>query len=86
MILDDPFSAVDQKTEREIFSELKRLAKDRIVLLFSHRLALFPETDGVLYLHDGTGIFGTHSQLLKENAEYASLYETQQAGGAAVER
>ena len=86
MILDDPFSAVDQKTEREIFAELKRLAKDRIVLLFSHRLALFPETDGVLYLHDGTGIFGTHSQLLKENAEYASLYETQQAGGAAVER
>lgn len=83
MILDDPFSAVDQRTEREIFEELRRLAEDRIIILLSHRLALFPETDGVLYLHDGTGVFGTHEELLKENATYASLYQTQQQGGAA---
>lgn len=82
MILDDPFSAVDQRTEREIFEELRRLAEDRIIILLSHRLALFPETDGVLYLHDGTGIFGTHTELLKESAEYASLYRIQQTGGA----
>ena len=81
MILDDPFSAVDQRTEREIFGELRRLAKDRIIILLSHRLALFPETDGVLYLHDGTGTFGTHRELLEEDAEYASLYQTQQTGG-----
>ncbi len=80
MILDDPFSAVDQRTEREIFGELRRLAKDRIIILLSHRLALFPETDGVLYLHDGTGSFGTHEELLKENATYESLYQTQQQG------
>ncbi|MCM1540796.1 MAG: ABC transporter ATP-binding protein/permease [Blautia sp.] len=81
MILDDPFSAVDQRTEREIFAELRKLAADRIILLLSHRLALFPETDGVLYLHDGTGTFGTHGELLEGNAEYASLYRTQQLGG-----
>ncbi len=79
MVLDDPFSAVDQKTEREIFGELRRLSRDRIVILLSHRLALFPETDGVLFLHDGTGTFGTHGQLLKENPEYAALYRTQQS-------
>lgn len=83
MILDDPFSAVDQRTEREIFEELRRLAEDRIIILLSHRLALFPETDGVLYLHDGTGVFGTHEELLKENETYASLYQTQQQGDAA---
>ena len=81
MILDDPFSAVDQRTEREIFGELRRLAEGRIIILLSHRLALFPETDGVLYLHDGTGTFGTHEKLLEENEEYASLYRIQQAGG-----
>lgn len=86
MVLDDPFSAVDQKTEREIFAELKKMSEDRIVILLSHRLALFPETDGVLYLHGGTGTFGTHGQLLEENAEYASLYQTQQMGGAVNER
>ncbi len=79
MILDDPFSAVDQRTEREIFEELRRLAENRIIILLSHRLALFPETDGVLYLHDGTGTFGTHKELLERNAEYASLYQTQQS-------
>ncbi|MDE6924004.1 MAG: ABC transporter ATP-binding protein/permease [Acetatifactor sp.] len=77
MILDDPFSSVDQKTEREIFGELKKMAENRIILLFSHRLALFPETDAVLYLHDGTGTFGTHEKLMEENAEYASLYQIQ---------
>lgn len=81
MILDDPFSAVDQRTEGEIFGELRRLAKDRIILLLSHRLALFPETDGVLYLHHGTGTFGSHEQLLEENEEYGSLYRIQQTGG-----
>lgn len=80
MILDDPFSAVDQRTEKEIFEELRRLAENRIVILLSHRLALFPETDGVLYLHDNTGTFGTHQRLLEECAEYASLYQTQQNG------
>lgn len=83
MVLDDPFSAVDKKTEREIFEGLRDLAQDRIVLLLSHRLALFPETDGVLFLHGGTGVFGTHEQLLRENPEYASLYKIQQTGGAA---
>lgn len=86
MILDDPFSAVDQKTEREIFAELRKLSENRIVLLFSHRLALFPETDGVLYLHDGGGSFGTHKQLLEESEEYAALYQIQQTGGAANEK
>jgi len=80
MVLDDPFSAVDQRTEREIFGELRRLAEGRIIILLSHRLALFPETDGVLYLHDGTGTFGTHRELLEKNPEYASLYQIQQAG------
>lgn len=85
MILDDPFSAVDQRTEREIFEELRRLAEDRIIILLSHRLALFPETDSVLYLHDGTGTFGTHEELLEKSAEYASLYKIQQQGGAGHE-
>jgi len=81
LILDDPFSAVDKRTEREIFSCLQEFASDRIVLLISHRLALFPETDGVLFLHQGEGRFGTHKQLLKECPEYAMLYRAQETGG-----
>mgnify|MGYP000078508282 CR=1 FL=1 len=35
MILDDPFSALDKKTEAEIFSNIRQLAGDAIVLLIS---------------------------------------------------
>lgn len=86
MVLDDPFSAVDKRTEREIFEELRHLAADKIVILLSHRLALFPEMDGVLFLHNGSGVFGTHGQLLKEEPDYESLYRTQQTGGETHEK
>ena len=48
MILDDPFSAVDTETEKEIMKNLRELARDSIVLLLTHRLALFPELNQVL--------------------------------------
>lgn len=68
MILDDPFSAVDQKTEREIFANLRLLAADRIVILISHRLQLFPQLDHVLFLEHGTSVLSTHSALMRETA------------------
>lgn len=81
LILDDPFSAVDRITEQEIFKNLRILAKDKIVILFSHRLYLFPNLDKVLFLNDGTGVFSTHEELMKENAAYAKLYDAQMTGG-----
>ena len=81
LILDDPFSAVDRRTEQAIFRNLRRLAKGKIVLLISHRLYLFPDLDRVLFLDNGSGIFSTHAALLKENNAYARLYRAQMAGG-----
>lgn len=81
LILDDPFSAVDRRTEQAIFAHLRWLAKDKIVLLISHRLYLFPDLDRVLFLDNGSGIFSTHAALLKENNGYARLYRAQLAGG-----
>lgn len=81
LILDDPFSAVDQKTEREIFSNLSLLAADRIIILISHRLQLFPQLDHVLFLENGTGVFSSHSELMHENSAYAALYRAQVIGG-----
>lgn len=82
LILDDPFSAVDSKTEGEIFENLRALAADRIVLLLSHRLRLFPQTDSVLFLDNGVGVLSTHAALVRENSAYAALYQTQERGGA----
>ena len=77
LILDDPFSALDKNTEKQAFVNLQALAKDSIVLLISHRLYLFPEMDGVIWMEDGKAVTGTHEELLKIVPEYKSLYTSQ---------
>lgn len=83
LILDDPFSALDRKTEEEVFANLRKLAADSIVLLLSHRLYLFPEMDQVLWMEDGKVTAGTHEQILEKFPEYARLYEAQANGADA---
>lgn len=77
LILDDPFSALDKNTEKQAFVNLQALAKDSIVLLISHRLYLFPEMDGVIWMENGKAVTGTHDDLLKIVPEYKSLYTSQ---------
>lgn len=73
LILDDPFSALDQTTEREVFANLKETAKDSMILLLSHRLYLFPELDQVIWMENGRTVTGTHAELMKKVPEYAEL-------------
>lgn len=77
LILDDPFSALDKNTEKQAFVNLQALAKDSIVLLISHRLYLFPEMDGVIWMENGKAVTGTHKELLKIVPEYENLYTSQ---------
>ena len=77
LILDDPFSALAKNTEKQAFVNLQALAKDSIVLLISHRLYLFPEMDGVIWMENGKAVTGTHEELLKIVPEYKSLYTSQ---------
>ncbi len=78
LILDDPFSALDKKTEKEIFANLKEMAGDSIVLLISHRLYLFPEMDQVIWMENGKAVVGTHEQLVRDIPEYGQLFTEQQ--------
>ena len=77
LILDDPFSALDKNTEKQAFVNLQALAKDSIVFLISHRLYLFPEMDGVIWMENGKAVTGTHEELLKAVPEYENLYTSQ---------
>ncbi len=79
LVLDDPFSAVDMKTEREIFQNIKSLSGGGTVLIISHRLALFPQMDQVLWMSGGRVTASTHERLMAENPEYVRLYEAQNA-------
>lgn len=76
-VLDDPFSAVDQQTEQLIFQELRKSSRNQITFLISHRLDIFPQLDGILYLEDGRAIYGTHKELMINEPGYARLFMSQ---------
>ena len=77
LILDDPFSALDKKTEEQIFANLKEMAKDCVVLLISHRLYLFPQMDQVIWLNEGQAVIGSHQEVRDQVEEYRRLYDGQ---------
>ena len=78
LILDDPFSAVDIATEREIIGHLKIAHKDKIVLLFTHRLTSFVYADQVIVLDSGRiSERGTHEELMKKGDVYSEIFSAQ---------
>ena len=79
MILDNPFSALDRKTEQEIFKKLKNISQDTIILLISHRLYFFPEMDQVIWMEDGKAVVSDHETLMRQVPEYAKIF-TEQKG------
>lgn len=89
LILDDPFSALDRPTEREVFAHLREQTREDIVLLISHRLYLFPKMDRIIWMEDGKAVTGTHEELLVKVPAYRELFVSQtkdgQKGGEAHE-
>ena len=78
LLLDDPFSAVDIVTEREIVHGLREACAERIVLLFTHRLTAFPLLDGVLVMKKGSiGEQGSHETLMAADGLYGGIYSAQ---------
>ena len=80
LVLDDPFSAVDMGTEQEIFANIQKLTENGAVILFSHRLSLFPQMDRVLWMENGKVTVSTHQKLMETVPKYAGLYRSQTSG------
>lgn len=78
IILDDPFSAVDMKTEEKIIENLKSNYKDSLIILVSHRLAIFSTINQIILLkNDKTADCGTHDELIRKSELYATIYNLQ---------
>ena len=78
LVLDDPFSALDKSTEKEVFANVRAMTRDSIVLLLSHRLYLFPQMDQIIWMDEGKTTVGTHEELLQKVSAYAALFTTQE--------
>lgn len=78
LILDEPTSNVDPKSEEEIFNKVLTLAKDKIIFLISHRFATVRVADRILVLENGKIIEeGSHDELLKKEGRYSHLFKIQ---------
>ena len=78
LVLDDPLSAVDSRTERAILDVLERQRNERSVLLITHRVAAAARCDTVLVLDRGRIVErGTHAELLEKQGLYAAFAEEQ---------
>ncbi|MDR3388323.1 MAG: lipid A export permease/ATP-binding protein MsbA [Rudaea sp.] len=78
LILDEATSALDSESERLIQDALKRLLRDRTVLVIAHRLSTVEHADQIAVLDQGRIVeVGTHADLLARGGHYAALYKMQ---------
>ena len=82
LILDDSTSAVDTKTEALIRRGLKNYLPETTKIIIAQRISSIQEADKILVLEKGRidGV-GTHAELMKSNAIYREIYETQNGTG-----
>jgi ABC-type multidrug transport system fused ATPase/permease subunit len=78
LVLDDPFSNVDAETEEQLLETIRAAARDRFVLLITHRVKTLQVADRILVVADGRLVAeGPHLQLLAQGGVYRQLYERQ---------
>ena len=76
LLLDEPSSALDAVSERQMISSLQELAKDKTTLIVSHRLSTVQWADLIYLLEDGEQAeMGTHVELMAKKGKYYSLFE-----------
>jgi ATP-binding cassette subfamily B protein len=74
LVLDDPLSAVDAKTESDILAALDRAKQHRTFVLITNRVAAAARTDRVVVLDAGRVVEeGTHEELLEAGGLYARI-------------
>jgi ATP-binding cassette subfamily B protein len=78
LILDEPTSAIDSKTEEVILDALDRLMAGRTTFIIAHRLSTVRDADNYLVLEQGRLVErGTRNELLARAGPFRQMYEAQ---------
>ena len=78
LILDEPTSSIDSKTEGVILDALEELMEGRTSFMIAHRLSTVRDADLILVLRDGELVeAGTHDELLGQEGAFHQLHEAQ---------
>jgi ATP-binding cassette, subfamily B, bacterial len=78
LILDEPTSSIDSKTEAVILDALARLIRGRTTFVVAHRLSTVRDADLILVVDHGRVVErGAHAELLARGGLYAELFDAQ---------
>ncbi|MEM7450096.1 MAG: ABC transporter ATP-binding protein [Pseudomonadota bacterium] len=81
LIFDEPTAAMDAAAEAELFEHFRKLTRDKVTILISHRFSTVRRADRIAVI-DGGRIteYGTHETLMTEGGRYATLFTLQAEG------
>ena len=78
VIFDDTFSALDNKTEKQLLENIKNIFKGKTCIIISNRISDVKDADKIIVLDSGKIIErGNHEQLLSNKGLYNKFYNQQ---------
>ena len=87
LVLDDPLSALDVRTEEAVTARLRQVLAGTTTLIVAHRPSTVALADRVAVLEDGVIIdVGTHAELLARSAAYRDIITTGAQADRTLER
>lgn len=82
LILDDSTSAVDTKTDASIRKAFREEIPNTTKIIIAQRISSVEDADKIIVMENGRiNGMGTHDELLKTNAIYKEVYNSQVKGG-----
>lgn len=77
-IFDEVTSNIDAESENDIMAVIHNMAKNKTIILISHRLKNVKPSDKIILLDEGKiEEEGTHKTLIKQDKKYKFMYTTQ---------
>lgn len=77
LFMDEPSSAMDVNSEKQLLQSLHELSKNKTVLIISHRLTTVEWADVIYVLDQGkVAEYGSHKELMAKKNLYYSMYKS----------